>query len=1237
MAFIIHWNCRGLLNNFGDVKEILHDFSPVALCLQETNLGDRYQNILKGFTVVRRDRTQASRLSGGVAVVVKGGIAVREIHINSHIEAAAVTIVAHKTITVCSLYIPPHTQFTVSDLELILDQLPEPFVIAGDFNAHNTLWGSKTVDSRGQTLEDFILANDVCLLNSGAATYCSPSSGAMSCLDLALCSPALFTDFKWKVIDNPYGSDHMPALISLTTALPTIPSRPPRWRLHLADWALFTDQASLDKESLDNLSVDEMNQRITTCIIAAAKRAIPQSSGCLKKNLKPWWTHECTEAKKLQNKAWGIFRRYPTYDNLISFKKAKAKARYVRRQAEKISWQNYVSSINSSVTSKRMWDQVRKFNGNYAAYTIPFLSTTGTQTSLQEQADLLGLHFYNISSSANYSETFLRHKQSIEKQKLPTAGFLDLPYNAPLTIHELNTVLSTGKKTAPGPDTIHYAMLAHLSPKTVEALLFFFNVIWQTGRMPTDWKKAIIIPFLKTGKDSTLANSYRPIALTSCLAKTYESVINIRLTYVLETENSLDIHQCGYKKGCSTIDHLVRLENTIREAFLHKQHCLAVFFDLQKAYDTTWRYGILRDLADLGIRGRMLNCLSDFLSNRTFQVRLGVTLSRVFTQENGVPQGCVLSTTLFVVKMNSVNKVIPSTLMHSLYVDDLQIACRASNMVTCQRQTQITLNKLTQWAEKNGFCFSGEKTVAVVYSQKRGLQPDPILELNATVLPVKQEHKFLGVIFDKKLNFLSHITSLKIKATRALNVLKVLSRKRWGADRKCLLHIYRSLVRSKLDYGSVVYGSARQSYLKRLDPVHNKGIRLATGAYRTSPLPSLYSESNEPALDSRRTQLMLTYVLRVRSSPNHICYNIITHCDKRLHYTNKPNAIRPLILRFEEKCRECNVPTDALSVTKRPRRLPPWKNFTQFLDLSLTHLKKQGTPREHILQEFRIVQERYSTYKEFYTDGSKTASYVSSSVVQGAWEETVRLPRFVSVFTAECYALWMAVKRIESARYKKAILFTDSLSALKALHIRSQYEPFIGDILSVLSRLSEGQNIRFCWVPSHVGIPGNERADQCAAAAKNLSISQVNVPVRDSIRAIRTALTSKWQREWNMTGNNKLQLIKPFLNEWKSCYHQERFIEVILCRLRIGHTHITHNYLLKQEKQPTCDKCDEPLTVLHILLTCAHLEAHRRKHFYTLYKLRIPRHPMFLLGDDALIPLTDVVNFLDDTKFLNKL
>ena len=633
----------------------------------------------------------------------------------------------------------------------------------------------------------------------------------------------------------------------------------------------------------------------------------------------------------------------------------------------------------------------------------------------------------------------------------------------------------------------------------------------------------------------------------------------------------------------------------------------------------------------------MLKCLSDFLSDRTFQVRLGSTLSRSFTQENGVPQGCVLSTTLFVVKMNSVNQVIPSTLMHSLYVDDLQIACRSTNMATCERHTQIALNRLIQWANKNGFRFSEEKTVAVAFSHKRGLQPDPVLKLNETLLPVKQEQKFLGVVFDKKLNFLSHINNLKAKANKALNVLKVLSRKRWGSDRKCLLHIYRSLVRSKLDYGSIIYGSARGSYLNRLDPVHNKGLRLATGAYRTSPIPSLYSESNEPSLEYRRTQLMSTYVLRVCSSPDHICYNIITRSDQRLHYRNKPNAIRPLILRFEEIFHALNVPNEALSVARRPARLAPWHDFSKYLDFSLTHIKKQHTPREHILQEFRTLQETYQTYKEFYTDGSKTSAYVGSSVVGGIHEQVARLPQFVSVYTAECYALLMAVRNITSSKHKKAVIFTDSLSALRALNPQSQYEPFTGDILNILSHLPEDHTIRICWVPSHVGIPGNERADQLAATAKHMHDSKINIPVRDGIRAVRRAITAHWQQQWKSQQNNKLHLIKPVLGEWNTCFHQERFIEVVLCRLRIGHTHVTHNYLLRNEEPPTCNKCHEELTVIHALIACPHLETLRQKHFHTFYKLSIPFHPMLLLDDEPLIPLCNVISFLEEAELLNKL
>ena len=104
---------------------------------------------------------------------------------------------------------------------------------------------------------------------------------------------------------------------------------------------------------------------------------------------------------------------------------------------------------------------------------------------------------------------------------------------------------------------------------------------------------------------------------------------------------------------------------------------------------------------------------------------------------------------------------------------------------------------------------------------------------------------------------------MKAKCLKALNLLKVLSHTSWGADRATLLHLYRSLIRSKLDYGPIVYGSARKSYLQMLDTVHNQGLRLALEAFRTSPVSSFNVEADEPSLWLRREKLSLQYAVRL--------------------------------------------------------------------------------------------------------------------------------------------------------------------------------------------------------------------------------------------------------------------------------------------------------------------------------------------------------------------------------------
>ena len=137
-----------------------------------------------------------------------------------------------------------------------------------------------------------------------------------------------------------------------------------------------------------------------------------------------------------------------------------------------------------------------------------------------------------------------------------------------------------------------------------------------------------------------------------------ERMINARLMWSLESQGLLSEKQCGFRKNHSTLDHLVRFETFIINAFVKNTHVLTIFFDLEKAYDTTWKYGILADLWDLSFRGHLPRFIQSFLSERSFRIRVGSTLSELHEQEMGVPQGSILSPALFSIKINNIVKAV---------------------------------------------------------------------------------------------------------------------------------------------------------------------------------------------------------------------------------------------------------------------------------------------------------------------------------------------------------------------------------------------------------------------------------------------------------------------------------------------------------------------------------------------------------------------------------------------------
>ena len=522
---------------------------------------------------------------------------------------------------------------------------------------------------------------------------------------------------------------------------------------------------------------------------------------------------------------------------------------------------------------------VRKISGKSKSASHQHLNTNfngGAETKAttkKDIADTLGEAFSTNSANRNYSKEFQNYQEQQEKIKLNFKS-KNNEYNNPFNLDELKDAISKSHDTATGPDKIHYQMLKHLPLKSLQTLLDIFNNMWETGKFPESWELATIIPIPKPGKDHTEPTNYRPIALTSCLCKTLERMINARLVWYLEINNPISPVQSGFRSERSTNDNLVRLETFFRDAFVKKEHVVAVFFDLEKAYDTTWKYGILRDLHELGVKGRLANFLESFLAERSFQVRVGSTLSDTFRLSQDVPQGSILSTTLFNIKINSIMNCLDPKTDGSLYVDDFCMCYRSKSMRTIERHLQQCINRIEDWALHNGFKFSKSKTQCVHFCQLRKAHDDPELYLYGSLIPVVEDFKFLGIIFDRKLSFIPHIKYLKAKCLKALNLLKVLSHTNWGADRTVLLQLYRSLIRSKLDYGSIVYGSARKSYLGMLDTVHHQGLRLALGALRTSPVESLYVEAEEPSLYLRREKLALQYALRLAANPSNPTFKV---------------------------------------------------------------------------------------------------------------------------------------------------------------------------------------------------------------------------------------------------------------------------------------------------------------------------------------------------------------------------
>jgi len=222
------------------------------------------------------------------------------------------------------------------------------------------------------------------------------------------------------------------------------------------------------------------------------------------------------------------------------------------------------------------------------------------------------------------------------------------------------------------------------------------------------------------------------------------------------------------------------------------------------------------------------------------------------------------------------------------------------------------------------------------------------------------------------------------------------------------LHLYRALIRSKLDYGSVVYGSARKSYLQMLDPVQNHALCLCLGAFRTSPVLNLHVEANEMPLELRRRKLAAQYCLKVSADTSNPAVDCIFNKRFTTFFHRYPSQIRPLGFHVSSDWRAIHFAQKDILPVVTPSH-PPWLYSKPVLDLSLNKHAKSDTSPEIFQSNFMAVCDELSDYHHIYTDGSKMNNSVAAAAVSREEVKSLRIPDKASIFTTELVAINLAL------------------------------------------------------------------------------------------------------------------------------------------------------------------------------------------------------------------------------------
>ena len=858
------------------------------------------------------------------------------------------------------------------------------------------------------------------VMNDGTGTRLK-NDGSRSHLDLTFISNNLAAKCRWIVHDENWNSDHFPTFISVNERPSIEHSQSQRFSFTKADWASFSNNCrfTIDDAVLDP-SIHISARNISEAIMKAAEQNIPEKKFRGKKSV-PHWNDECKRSVQDKRKAQKKMEKTRNLEDCIHYRQLKAISQRTIKASQKTHWETFCSSINTTTKSSTVWNMVKVMAGNGSSKNIPSIKDGDKiHLSNKEKAEAFSISFAKNSSTENLEKPFLDRRDRIDLTSVPPPHLENHPINDPLSMFELESAIRMSKiNSSPGEDGICYEMIKQIPRSCKETILTLLNRIWKEGIIPESWKHSIVLPILKPGKESTILNSYRPIALTDALCKINELIIAPRLNWYMEKNRLYNSNQSGFRKNRSCLDQIMRLQSEIENSINTRKFTVGIFLDFTKAYDMLWIEGLIHKIINLDIGGNMIRWIRNFLTDRTIQVRVGDALSGTKKIENGIPQGSVISPILFLLMINDIPRSNDGT-STDIFADDTALWKSGNDLERIISQMQINLNNVRDWCATWGFMLSKEKTIAVIFTH-RLVDNSSRLKIDGTGIQWKNEVRFLGVIFDKRMTWKQHIDYITDanRCKKRINMMRCISGQSRGADKRWLMHIYTAMIQSIIDYGSPAYISASNYLLGRLDSLQAHALRICCGAMKGTPSSALQVECGDQPLELRRESLLLKLVIKVKASPDHPANKILQKV-KRMRKDKITVETRTRIF-LNDQVHPVQGPTDPEN--------PPWRRKRGKVVTSLKDkINKEISPEFAKIKSIEMI-EKYEGATRCYTDASINNGRAGAAfyIQDGDIRKNFRLSGVISIFSAEMVAIREVLREIKTSKLRNPVIFSDSL------------------------------------------------------------------------------------------------------------------------------------------------------------------------------------------------------------------